>query len=210
MKLCSVENCGRNHEARGYCQRHNRQIQKWGSVLKRTKKDPNEINNENGICKIKLYNQYCEEIAEAKCDSKHEIEKYDLKWYVSAGGYVESHYLDENNKGKIIKLHQLIFQILNQEVPDGYEIDHKDGDKLNNLDDNLRICTHTDNMKNKKKYKNNTSGFTGVTWHKRDKKWEANIKQEYLGHFNTKEEAARAYNAAAIKYFGEFAVLNEV
>ncbi len=72
----------------------------------------------------------------------------------------------------------------------------------------FKIC------KNKEKYANNKSSQKGVCWHKIMKQYEAyisfNNKQEHLGYFSKLEDAARAYNAAAIKYFGEFAVLNKV
>lgn len=91
-------------------------------------------------------------------------------------------------------------------------IDHIDGNPLNNSKINLRICSHNDNIKNLSKHKDNTSGYKGVT--KRRNKWRARIcvnrKHISLGCFLTKEEAARAYNEAAIIYFGEFARLNEI
>lgn len=55
-------------------------------------------------------------------------------------------------------------------------------------------------------YKNNTSGFNGVSWKEKNKKWQASI----IGIFEDKLEAARAYNKAALKYFGEFANLNAI
>jgi hypothetical protein len=62
--------------------------------------------------------------------------------------------------------------------------------------------------------KNNTSGFKGVTWDKSRSKWKAHIhierKIKNLGRFDSPEEAAIAYNEAALKYFGEFAFLNTI
>ena len=61
--------------------------------------------------------------------------------------------------------------------------------------------------------KTNRSGYIGVTWRKRDNKWQSQITynrvHKVLGTFNTKDEAAITYNNAAIEYFGEFAVLNK-
>jgi len=73
---------------------------------------------------------------------------------------------------------------------------------------NLRICTHSENVKNRKKSKNNTSGFKGVFKNGTNKRWRAKIrcngKQINLGYFDTKLEAYEAYCAACEKYHKEF------
>ena len=109
-------------------------------------------------------------------------------------------------KQKRICLHQLLI-----DVPRGKEIDHKDGDGLNNRRSNLRICNHQQNICNQRKQANASSIYKGVSWHKRNEKWEAYIgigKKKYLGNFQDEEQAALAYNQAAIINFGEFARLN--
>ncbi len=92
------------------------------------------------------------------------------------------------------------------------QVDHKDGDRLNNRKANLRVATNAQNMRNRGKNVNNTSGYKGVTWFKRDKNWTASIwvngVRIHLGYFNCKIEAAKAYDIAAKKYHREFAVLN--
>jgi len=92
----------------------------------------------------------------------------------------------------------------------GQEIDHQDGNGLNNRRANLRFCTRGQNSANRKKRAGCTSEFKGVSW--RDKKWRAKIyvhsKQHHLGMFTDEEEAARSYNDAATELFGEFARLN--
>ena len=112
-------------------------------------------------------------------------------------------------KQKSISMHRLIMKPEKENV-----IDHLDGNSLNNQKNNLRICTHAENMRNSKIYSNNTSGFKGVYWHKQTAKWMAyiriNNKQLHLGLFIDPKEAARAYNAAAIKHHGEFANLNKI
>lgn len=99
-------------------------------------------------------------------------------------------------------------------TPLGYETDHSNGDGLDNRKENLRIATASQNKWNRNKYKNNTSGYKGVSWEKDRGRWRAYIilktERIHLGYFNDKHEAARAYNAAAIKYHGEFACLNQV
>lgn len=93
-------------------------------------------------------------------------------------------------------------------------IDHKDRDIFNNQKENLRIATQAQNNINKTKQKNNTSGYKGVCWHKNRQKWMAQISirgiKKNLGYYFTKTQAAKAYNKAALKYYGEFAYLNEL
>ena len=113
----------------------------------------------------------------------------------------------ENGKQINILMHR---EILNP--PENYEIDHINGDKLDNRKTNLRICSHSQNEQNCPVRKNNRSGFKGVTWHKKAKKWGARIcingKKRRFGLHNSPEEAANAYDKAARKYFGEFARTN--
>jgi hypothetical protein len=96
----------------------------------------------------------------------------------------------------------------------GMVIDHLDGNPLNNQKKNLRICTHSENMRNRNLYVNNTSGFKGVYWHKTTKKWMSyiriNKKSLYLGIYTCPIDAGRAYNDAALKYHGEFAHINKI
>lgn len=89
----------------------------------------------------------------------------------------------------------------------GYDYcDHIDRDPLNNRRSNLREATHTENMRNCSKRRDNTSGYIGVIWNKRAKKWEAQLslahKNLHLGKFEDKEEALRARLEAELKYFG--------
>lgn len=98
--------------------------------------------------------------------------------------------------------------------PNGYDqVDHIDRDIFNNQKSNLRFCTNSQNASNRIR-RTGKSGYKGVYWHVKTSKWQAVIrvnKLNYnLGFFINKEEAAEAYNLAAIKHFGEFAVLNEI
>jgi len=107
----------------------------------------------------------------------------------------------------ILHIHRLITG-----APKGMDIDHINGNPLDNRKSNLRICTHTENMRNRGANKNNTSGYKGVGWHKKGKKWGATIKHNYksvyIGLYEDKEEAARAYDKKAKELHGEFAYLN--
>lgn len=112
------------------------------------------------------------------------------------------------------RMHRLIMESICGPLQNGMAVDHIDGDGLNNRRSNLRICNHLQNMQNQLRRTDNLSGFKGVSWKKSSSKWLARItvdkKVIHLGLFGDKLEAARAYNAAALKHFGEFARLNEV
>jgi len=99
-------------------------------------------------------------------------------------------------------------------VSPGKEIDHKDGNGLNNQKDNLRSCTHSQNCANQRSQVNVSSKFKGVFWETGRRKWNASIgvagQRMHLGRFKTEKAAALVYNVAAINHFGEFARLNIV
>lgn len=116
-------------------------------------------------------------------------------------------------RGKTYLSHRLAWLYVHGSLPPS-DIDHVDGNGLNNAITNLRLCTKTQNMGNRKPNKNNTSGYKGVSWDKRKKKFRAQIRQsgkcKFLGYFDTIEQAAEAYNQAAVVYFGSFANLNHL
>lgn len=101
-------------------------------------------------------------------------------------------------------MHRIIMR-----VGRGQMVDHADGDSLNNQRSNLRLCTPSQNNANRRGY--SKSGFKGVYRSGRNR-WQAMIGRNgrpwNLGSFTSPEGAARAYDAAAIKEFGEFARLN--
>lgn len=100
------------------------------------------------------------------------------------------------------------------DAPKDKHVDHVDHNTLNNTRKNLRLCTNSQNIANRRgRQKNNTSGYTGVFWSKNAKKWAAQIKFQnkaiHLGYFDDLEKAAKIRDAKAIELFGEFATLND-
>lgn len=93
--------------------------------------------------------------------------------------------------------------------PEGMEVDHRDGNGLNNRRSNLRIATKAQNQQNKGMAKRNSSGFKGVSWAKRERKWQAQIrlnnKNYTIGRYRTPEDAHAAYCEASTRLHGEFA-----
>jgi RNA polymerase sigma factor (sigma-70 family) len=100
------------------------------------------------------------------------------------------------------------------ETPKGKHTDHINHDSLDNRKCNLRTCSNTENSWNQRVPKNNTSGYKGVSWDNINNTWIASIgingKSRVLGRYDNKEDAAMAYDCAAIENYGEFACLNQV
>lgn len=111
-------------------------------------------------------------------------------------------------KGKEYLAHRVAWLLMNREWPHD-RIDHKDGDGLNNAWSNLRSANGSQNMGNMGLSRHNTTGFKGVSRHKKSGKFTAQIsikdKKRHLGIFPTAEEAHAAYRLAAKEYFGAFA-----
>lgn len=93
------------------------------------------------------------------------------------------------------------------------EVDHRDADGFNNQRHNLRACTRVTNGANRRKGPLTASRFKGLTRASDCDRWKVRIGdggRHYVGMFQSEEEAARAYNAAALRLYGEFASLNPV
>lgn len=111
---------------------------------------------------------------------------------------------------KIYLAHRLVFMFFNGYFPK--EIDHINNIRNDNRIENLREVTHTQNQWNHALRKNNTSGYKGVCFNKKNNKWRAQIRHDskkiYLGMFETPQEAYEAYCNAAITFRKEFARLD--
>jgi hypothetical protein len=136
-------------------------------------------------------------------DDYEKLSKY--CWYLGGNGH-GGLYVARKTQGTTIYMHR---EILGS--PDSL-IDHINRNGLDNRKSNLRLCTRSQNLYNRCKTVKNKCGYKGVR--KIYKGWQANIwlngKQIYLGHYSTAKDAAIAYNEAAKKYHGEFALLNEI
>lgn len=115
---------------------------------------------------------------------------------------------------RLIYMHRVIL-----EPPAGLDVDHINGDALDNRRCNLRACTRQENLRNKRHRRAYSSRFKGVWWSQAANKWVAAIaagernargksRSLHLGVFVREEDAARAYDRAALQHFGAFACTN--
>lgn len=112
----------------------------------------------------------------------------------------------DEGKKTTLKIHRLIMR-----TSKGVDIDHIDGNGLNNQRNNLRECSRSENNCNQHRFRG-VSKLKGVCWSKYHKRWKAQIRfgtvNTHIGYFASELDAARAYDAAALKYFGVFARIN--
>ena len=124
--------------------------------------------------------------------------------YYAAHGFREA----KSGKHKFIWMHRKILK-----APKQYCVDHINHNGLDNRKANLRLATRSQSACNRRKTSTRTwSRYKGVSWRIHDKRWSAEIginrKHKFLGLFRDEAAAAKAYDAAARKYHGQFAVLN--
>lgn len=96
--------------------------------------------------------------------------------------------------------------------PTSQEVDHINGNGLDCRRGNLRLCTKSENQRNRRPNQNGTSGYKGVGWYKKYNCWRVRIqvngKKQHIGYFDNEIDAATAYDNAAKQLHGEFARLN--
>ncbi len=205
-RVCSVEGCRKPYLKNGYCNRHALQIKNHGIIYgnpARSKRDPNEFVIDGDICRIKIYNDQGYEVCESIIDAEDAGKCKKYKWGMSHG-YAHC--------GKTRQyLHEYIMP---PKPSENHEIDHANRNNLYNRKSNLRFALKSENAWNSELRKNNKSGFKGVSFDQKTKKWKSQIriKKEriILGYFKSKIKAAMSYNKAALKYHGRFAYLNEI
>ena len=138
-----------------------------------------------------------------------EDHKFLAQWRWRFEARRESGYACRTERRTTIYMHQLVAERYGLDVCER-EIDHKDGNGLNNQRTNLRAATRSQNNANQRVTRRNRSGYKGVYWSRAARKWAAQLGQKYLGLFENPLDAAIAYNDAATARFGEFARLNLV
>lgn len=135
-------------------------------------------------------------------DNEDFSELSEHSWYLKTDGYASR--IKSRKYGgarSTIRMHRVIM-----DCPKDMQVDHINGNRLDNRKQNLRICTHQQNRMNTGLRSDNHSGYKGVdVW---QGKWRARIRDRTIGYFKSLEEAIEAYNAEAIKEYGDFARLN--
>lgn len=115
----------------------------------------------------------------------------------------------ENGEQHTVYMHR---EILNAQP--GRQVDHVNHDPLDNRRCNLRLCSGSNNQHNQRPRTVGTSRHKGVSWYKRTQKWQAQIccnsRRVHLGSFDSEDDAAAAYNRAAVRLHGAFARLNDL
>lgn len=142
----------------------------------------------------------------------------DGEWELTSCG-TSNGYTQLPIKGRNAYIHRIIAEVFlngGQPLTSEQVIDHREavnGSHYQERLENLRICARWQNQANHKRRVDNISGYKGVSLYKPSGKWRARIRTPFgsmhLGHFETAEQAAKVYDAAAIQLFGEFALTNE-
>lgn len=135
-----------------------------------------------------------------------------FKGYIDKCGYQRACISILNNRSNVA-VHRLVAEVFNPNWKPDLVVDHIDGNRLNNIPQNLRMLTHRDNIRAYNKQRAaSTSRFRGVSWYGPSGKWTARIKaldrNIYIGRFSDEVDAARAYNSKAIELGYKHQALN--
>lgn len=203
-KICkSTESVKRFQSRVPLCWKHYLQMRRHGRILKRTKFEPNEFVDYGNYIEIILYagNGEAKEVARAVIDKSQFSRVKKHKWHLAKRSKDGAQYVETSiGKGKGLFLHHFILG-----KRPGFEVDHGDGDGLNNRKGNLRFVTHKQNMLNRTR-KLSRSGAVGVYWRKARNYWIAMIQvgytKIYLGCSKDLEEAIKLRKAGECKYWG--------
>lgn len=146
--------------------------------------------------KTKVDNSDYERLNKYKWHAEKQGGKY---WYAGRRIYYK------NGKNKGLYLARIIMN-----PPKGMIVDHINGNTLDNRRKNLRIITRQQNTWNQKIRITNTSGYRGVSWDKKNKKWKAFVAKTYYGLYENKWAAALIHNIWAKERYGKFVKLNKI
>lgn len=205
MNPCCCEGCDKKAFARGQCNSHWRRWKKHGDPLPAIIREPPR-------------HQYPVPVERLYMFLRYEPETGNFYWKVKrpsgvlpgdlAGGRKTSGYIRIDIDGRAYGAHQLAWLYMHGVFPDRY-VDHANRNPSDNRIDNLRLATNSQNVANSSLWASNTSGFKGVTWNRKSRKWQAGIKVSgrslHLGLYDEPTEAHRAYVEAAKVHFGIFA-----
>lgn len=208
MIMCSFSGCGRSEYANGLCGGHNQQRNK-GKALKPLRMPYRQravIALDDNTCALPLTKGRVAIVDAVDADLGS------VPWTAMENGIncYAGHTVRDTVTGKrtLEQLHRVVAKRAGLKI-DGLQVDHIDCDGLNCRRRNLRPATKTNNARNVRAPRTNTSGIKGVSWYKSSSKWVASIcvdgKKKTLGYFQDIELAAFVYEEAAHKYHGEFA-----
>jgi hypothetical protein len=127
----------------------------------------------------------------------------DFEWLNKHKWYRSCDYVQTNISGRGVRMSRLIMsRMLGKDVPPDLQVEHKNIDPLDNSRENLRLATHAQNSLNRRKRKNTTSAFYGVSFNKQYAQFESYTtidgKRAHFGYYDAEEDAAKAYDIAVI------------
>ena len=204
-KVCKV--CGGKVHAKELCRKHYYQMQRYGRIT-----DGENHYKGNGKLAVAndvvYYDDYAELILTDRYNNevgRTKIDIEDVKLFTDKRVCKDSKdYAICTWNGKQRKVHRIIMGVVEDS---SIEVDHINGDPSDNRKCNLRVCTHSENLKNQKLYKDNTSGYSGVNWDKNKRRWVAEIivdGKRIRKRFKSKNEAIAKRKEWEELYFGEF------